>query len=92
MTVVMLPMTKILLGDRLTEVYYSPKAYWYGRAAVPKLAKAAGVSESSAEEWLAKQAIWQICLLAPCYIPRPKSDVVQPNEVHQADLLFLPHD
>ena len=25
-------------------------------------------------------------------IPRPKFDVTKPNEVHQADLLFLPHD
>ena len=54
--------------------------------------KAAGVSESRAEEWLVKQAIWQIYLPAPRYLPRPKFDVAQPNEVHQADLLSLPHD
>ena len=41
---------------------------------------------------LKKQAIWQIYLPAPKYIPRPKFDVFVPNEVHQADLLFLPHD
>ena len=29
---------------------------------------------------------------APRYIPRPKFDVSLPNAVHQADLLFLPHD
>ena len=29
---------------------------------------------------------------APSYIPRPTFDVFVPNEVHQADLLFLPHD
>ena len=51
-----------------------------------------GVSESRAEEWLAKQAIWQIYLLPPRYISRPKSDIAESNEVHQADLLFLPHD
>ncbi|MEW8688578.1 MAG: transposase family protein [Candidatus Thiodiazotropha sp.] len=40
-----------------------------------------------------KQAIWQIYLPAPRHIPRPKFDVVVvPNEVHQADLLYLPHD
>ena len=44
--------------DHLAEVYYSPKGYWNCCAAIPKLAKAAGVSESRAEEWLAKQAIW----------------------------------
>ncbi|KAL9961998.1 hypothetical protein ACROYT_G031049 [Oculina patagonica] len=26
------------------------------------------------------------------YVPRPKFDVSSPNAVHQADLLFLPHD
>ena len=39
-----------------------------------------------------KQAVWQIYLPAPKRIPRPKFDVSTPNEVHQADLLFLPHD
>ena len=33
-------------SDHLAEVYYSPKGYWCGRATIPKLAKAAGVSES----------------------------------------------
>ena len=38
------------------------------------------------------QALWQIYLPAPRYIPRPKFNVSLPNAVHQADLLFLPHD
>ena len=36
--------------------------------------------------------MWQIYLPAPRQVPRPKCDVVTPNSVHQADLLFLPHD
>ena len=39
-----------------------------------------------------KQALWQIYLPAPRYIPRPKFDVSSPIAVHQANLLFLPHD
>jgi len=39
-----------------------------------------------------KQAIWQIYLPVPKNIPRPKFDVSSPNSIHQADLLFLPHD
>jgi len=31
-------------------------------------------------------------LPAPRHIPRPKFDVSTPSSVHQADLLFLPHD
>ena len=39
-----------------------------------------------------KQAIWQIYLPAAKNIPRPTFGVDYPNAVHQADLLFLPHD
>ena len=49
-------------------------------------------SHQEAKDWLKKQAILKIYLPAPRRIPRPKLDVVVPNEVHQADLLFLPHD
>ena len=49
-----------------------------------KVASAAKVTE--------QQAIWQFYLPARRQIPRPKIDVAVPNEVHQADLLFLPHD
>ena len=45
-----------------------------------------------AQNWLMKQALWQVYLPAPRYIPRPKFDVPVPNKVHQADLLYLPHD
>jgi len=76
----------------LSKIYYSPKGYWRGTSAIKKLAAAAKVNEETAKSWLVKQAIWQIYLPAPKYIPRPKFNVAIPNEVHQADLLFLPHD
>jgi len=56
------------------------------------LAEAAKVPEEAAKKWLIRQALWQIYLPAPKRIPRPKFDVPTPNRVHQADLLFLPHD
>ena len=49
-------------------------------------------SEDTTKKWLVKQALWQIYLPAPRRIPRPKFDVPTPNAVHQADILFLPHD
>ena len=52
----------------------------------------AKVTEQQAKDWLKKKAIWQIYLPATRHIPRPKFDVLVPNEVHQADLLFMPHD
>ena len=76
----------------MKRTYYSTKGYWKGYAAIQKLSLAAGVSENDAKEWLKKQALWQIYLPPPEYIPRPRWTVSKPNQVHQADLLFLPHD
>ena len=76
----------------MDKVYYSAKGYWKGYAAIEKLAQEAQVSEADAKKWLEKQALWQIYLSPPEYIPRPRWTVSKPNQVHQADLLFLPHD
>ena len=80
---------------KLATVYYSPKGYWKGEGAVKKLVHETRVSEKIVKEWLSKQALWQIYLPSPRYIPRPtsvNSDEAVPNDMHEADLLFLPHD
>jgi len=77
---------------KLSKIYYSTDEYWKGYAAISKLAEAANVSESVAKDWLQRQALWQIYLPPPKYIPRPHWVVHEPNKIHQADLLFLPHD
>jgi len=77
---------------KLAKIYYGPGGYWKGIAAIKKLAEAAKVPEETAKRWLIKQALWQIFLPAPRRISRPKFNVPTPNEVHQADLLFVPHD
>ena len=79
------------LSARLASIYYSPKGYWEGIAAIQNLSATEKVSENVARGWLKKQAIWQIYLPATRHIP-PKFDIATPNGVHQADLLFLPHD
>ena len=84
--------SNLKLNKKLEKIYYSPKGYWRGYRAIKRLSTVAGVSEKEAKSWLKKQAMWQIYLPAPRYIPRPTFDVFVPNEVHQADLLFLPHD
>ena len=78
--------------DKLKRIYYGPSGYWRGAAAIKKLSTAARASEAVAKNWLKKQTLWQVYLPAPKYIPRPSFTVNVPNEVHQADLLFLPHD
>ena len=80
------------MDAKLAKIYYGPGGYWKGIAAIKKLAEAAKVPEETAKRWLIKQALWQIFLPAPRRISRPKFNVPTPNEVHQADLLFVPHD
>ena len=81
-----------MTNNKLKDIYYSPQGYWRGEAAVKQLSTISGVTPKEARDWLKKQAIWQIYLPSPRHIPRPKFDIQQPNEVHQADLLFVPHD
>ena len=80
------------LSKAISRIYYSTKGNWKGFSAVLKLASTAKVSEEEARKWLEKQALWQIYLPAPKYIPRPHWEVSKPNMIHQADLLFLPQD
>ena len=76
----------------MEKIFYSPKGFWKGLPAVEKLSKEAKVSKKQALEFLKKQAVWQIYLPPPKKIIRPRFDVSTENEVHQADLLFLPYD
>ena len=80
------------MDSKLTKIYYSLQGYWKGISAIKKLVDAAKVPDDAAKRWLIKQALWQIYLPAQRYVPCPKFDVATPNSVHQADLLFLPHD
>ena len=76
----------------MERIYYSPTGYWKGKTAISKLASAAKVKYTTAKDWLSKQAIWQIYLPPPKRINYSHFDVFIPNEVHQADILFLPDD
>ena len=76
----------------LSKIFYGEKGNWKGNETMRKLAKVAKDSEEVRRNWLEKQALWQIYLPAPKYIPRPHWVVDKPNYIHQADLLFLPSD
>ena len=79
----------IIHGWQTLKDLLQPQRLLESLAAVKTLAAAAKVAEDVAKKWLAKQALWQIYLLAQRYIPRPKFDVFSPNVVHQADLVFF---
>ena len=51
--------------------------------------------KEEAGKWLMKQPLYQIYLPASKYIPRPNASMslfAKPNDIHQADILYLPHD
>jgi hypothetical protein len=79
-------------NKKLSNNYYSTAGYWKGYDAVDKLSNASGVDKQIARKWLEKQALWQIYLPKPQYIPRWHWNVEKVNQVHQSDLLFLTHD
>lgn len=69
------------MGVKFAKAYYSPKVDWKGFAAIKKLPEAAKAPEETVKLWLVKQAVWQIYLPAPRYIPRSKFDVSSPIAV-----------
>ena len=80
---------------KMDKIYYSDDGYWRGKSAIQKLAKASKSTKEEAERWLLKQPLYQIYLPAPKYIPRPNASLslyAKPNDIHQADILYFPHD
>ena len=44
------------------------------------------------KSWLAKQALWQVHIPPPKEISHPHYDVTEPNDQHQFDTLYMPHN
>ena len=83
------------MDKKFKQIYYSDGGYWRGKIVIKKLAKALGSTKEEAERWLLKQPLYQIYLPAPKYILRPNASMslsAKPNDIHQSDLLSLPHD
>ena len=84
----------LLQEKKLSKIYYKPENLWHGGVAIDKLVTISGMNETKVKGWIYKQAIWQIYLPAPKYIPRHAmgGEELRANDTHQADLLFLPYD
>ena len=83
------------MDKKFNQTYYSDDGYWRGKSAIQKLSKATVSTKEIAERWLLKQPLYQIYLPPPKYIPRPNASMslfAKPNDIHQADILYLPHD
>ena len=83
------------MDKKFKQIYYSDDGYWRSKSAIQKLSRASGSTKEEAEKWLMKQSLYQIYLPLPKHIPRPNASMslfAKPNDINQADILYLPHD
>ena len=83
------------MNKKFKQIYYSDDGYWRGKSTIQKLSGASRSTKEEAEKWLMKQPLYQIYFPPPKYIPRPNASMslfAKPNDIHQADILYLPYD
>ena len=81
------------MTNELRAIYYQPENLWRGRKAIKMLRAATEkISTKAITHWLTLQALWQVHLSKPKRIDYAHFYVSKVNKIHQADLLYLPHD
>ena len=78
--------------EKLYQAYYQPDRLWTGNKAIKELHKITSMSKKGIKSWLAKQALWQVHIPPTMGINHPHYDVKKPNEQHQFDFLYTPHN
>ena len=83
------------VSSSLTRIYYQPVGYYRTTKKLHEASQKAGFDFTLKEvkDWLERQAVHQIHKPRPRYIPRASfCSITTPNEVHQADVLYMPYD
>ena len=78
--------------EKLYQAYYQPDCLWTGGKAIKELHKIMSMLRKDIRSWLAQQALRQVHIPPPKEINHPHYDVTKPNEQHQFDLLYMPHN
>ena len=78
--------------DKLQSIYYQPDHLWKGKKAIKKLVDLSKEKPKDVQQWLSKQAFWQVHSPPPKRVDRPHYEVTIPNEMHQFDLMYMPSD
>ena len=78
--------------EKLYQAYYEPDYLCAGGKAIKELHKTTSMSKKDIKSWLAKQALWLVHIPPPKEINHPHYHVTRPNEQHQFDLLYMPHN
>ena len=83
---------KKLVDRTLTDLYYQTTHMWKGNKAIELLLKKTKIAKKWVIQWISLQALWQVFLPDPKHIVRRHFDITKVNQMHQVDLLYLPHD
>ena len=86
---------RIKCETALQRIYYKPGGYHKNTKNLWLDANKQGYDFSlhDVDEWIKKQAIWQVYAPRPKFIPYVSfNSITVPNEVHVADLLMVPPD
>src|SRR6266480_7644730 len=86
---------KLDMAIALQKIYYQPAGYYRTAKKLYEASQKSGYDFTLDEvrDWLERQAVHQIHKPRPRYIPRASfSSITTPNEVHQADILYMPYD
>ena len=75
--------------EKLYQAYYQTDSLWTGGKAIKELHK---MSRKDIRLWLAKQALWQVYIRLPREIDHLHYSAKKPNEQHQFDLFYMPHN
>ena len=79
----------------LRELYYMPNGYYQSAQKFHDAVIKHGYNYnlSDIRNFLHRQAVWQVHAPRPKYIPYASfNSITVPNECHQADILYMPHD
>ena len=78
--------------EKLHEAYYQSDRLWTGGKAMKELHEITSMLRKDIRSWSAKQELWQVHIPPLKEIHHPHYDVTKPNEQHQFDLLYMPHN
>ena len=81
-----------MTDEKLYLAYYQLDHLWNGGNVIKELHKITSIPRKDIKSWLAKQVLWQVDIPTPKEINHPHCDVTKPNEQHQFDLLYMPHN
>ena len=78
--------------DKLSQAYYQLNCLWTSNKAIKELHEITSMLKNDIKSWLAKQLVWQVQIRPPKEINNPHYDVTEPNEQHQFDIFYMPHN